>query len=183
MIDGIFRGLDQLRRIPTGFLLAISIVLGLVLFLPDKIADTLAVKEFRNAYRSFLGPGFLLSAAFTITKIIMGIGRYFGGLRGLRLRKRQLHDLTPEEKGYLYEFIINRKNTIYVAPSDGTAGGLLAKSIIYQASTTINILEGIPFNLQPWARKYLTEHRCLLKGAVGRPLTTQERVFGPRLTH
>lgn len=180
MFDSILKGLEQLRRIPAGFLLSLSIVLGLLLFLPDKIANILSVKEFRDGYRSFLGPGFLLLVAFTTTKAITGIVEYFRERRLLRFRKRQLHDLTPEEKGYLYEFIINGRNTIYVAPSDGTAGGLLAKEIVYQASTTINILEGVPYNLQPWARQYLTVHRELLKGGVGRPLTTQERVFGRR---
>lgn len=180
MIDKILNGLDRLQRIPTGFLLALSIVLGLLLFLPDKIADMLAIKDFRENYRKFIGPAFLLLIAFTSTKVIMSLARVISDRRKRQYRYRQLHDLTPEEKGYLAEFILRGRNTIYVAPSDGVAGGLSAKSIVYQASNTINILEGVPYNLQPWAREYLTRHSELLEGAVGRPLTTQERIFGRR---
>jgi len=73
MLEKILNGLDKIRSIPTGFLLALSIVLGLILFLPDQVAKILAVKDFRNSYRTFLGPSFLIGIAFALTKMIMGI--------------------------------------------------------------------------------------------------------------
>jgi len=90
----------------------------------------------------------------------------------------QLHNLSAEEKGYLSGFVVKGKNTIYAAPFDGVAGGLLEKSIIYRASSVSNILEGEAYNLQPWAQEYIKKYPDLLKGAVGRPQTTEERLFG-----
>ena len=64
MIDKILSGLERMQKIPTGFLLAVSIVLGLILFLPEGTAKTLAIDGFRQTYRTFLGPALLLFAAF-----------------------------------------------------------------------------------------------------------------------
>jgi hypothetical protein len=172
--------LDWLRKIPGGFLLALSIVLGLLVFLPDSIADALAVKEFRTTYRTFLGPALLLTTSFALTKLIMAVWHLWQAHRSVRHRTRQLHELTAEEKGYLARFIIDGVNTIHVAFGDGVAGGLEAKGVIYVSSNTLNILEGVAYNLQPWARKELSENTNLLSGAVGRPMTNKERVFGRR---
>lgn len=180
MLDSILNGLERLQKIPTAFLLALSIVLALLLFLPDNIAQPLAVKEFRDNYRKFLGPAFLLMVAFTATKCIMAAAHSVRQHSAKDARLRQLHRLTPEERGYLAAFILQQRNTIYVAPSDGVAGGLEAKAIIYRASNAFNVLEGPGYNLQPWAREYLEKNRHLLKGAVGEPLTNQERLFGRR---
>jgi hypothetical protein len=172
--------LDWLRRVPGGFLLAVSIVLGLLIFLPDSVADTLAVKEFRTAYRMFLGPALLLAASFGLTKLITAAWHLWRDRRNANSRIRQLHELTPEEKGYLRRFLIDGVNTIHVAFGDGVAGGLEAKGIIYVSSDTVNILEGIAYNLHSWARKELSENVGLLAGAIGRPMTNEERVFGKR---
>jgi len=169
MIDKALSALERLRKVPTGFLLALSIVLALLLFLPADIAETLSVRVFRDSYRKFLGPAFLVVVSFFTTKVILSI---------INIRKRrvyqskrllQLHSLTAEEKGYLAQFIIKKRNTIHVAMGDGVAGGLVAKGIIYRSSNAFNILEGPPYNLQPWARDYLSQHLDLLNGAVGAP--------------
>lgn len=178
MIDKALNGLDQLRKIPTGFLLALCVVLGLLLFLPDQTAETLAIKDFRDTYRKFLGPCFLLVVSFSLTKLVLSSNSYLRRKAAHKKRFLQLHYLTAEEKGYLAQFILHGQNTIHVAMGDGVAGGLEAKNIIYCASNTFNILEGPPYNLQPWARDYLRKNQHLLEGAVGRPQTNEERVFG-----
>ena len=170
--------LEWLWKIPIAFLFTLSIVLGLIIFLPDHIADTLAVKDFRLTYRTFLGPAFLLTVSFSLTKLLMWTWRFHQDRKSFRHLVEQLHELSPEEKGYLAQFIIRGINTIHVAVGDGVAGGLEAKGIIYRSSDAFNILEGPPYNLQSWARKELSENPCLLNGAIGRPMTNRERVLG-----
>ena len=176
MLDKITSLVNALRKIPIGFLLALTIVLGLILFLPDTVAGKLAIREFRGDYRKFLGPAFLLGTAFLLTRIVLGCGRKIEKRRRMQCRRKQLHDLTPEEMGYLTDFVLSGRNTIYVDVDDGIAGGLLGKSIIYRSSNMFNVLDGIPYNLQPWARKYLEQHPELLDGAVGKPLTPEQKL-------
>lgn len=180
MMTKIVSALDSLRNFPAGFLLALSIVLGLLVFLPDRIADALAIKDLRSAYRTFLGPSLLLTVSFLLTKLVLGLSGRRKERKGVRDRVDLLRQLTASEKGYLAQFTVLGVNTIYVALGDGVAGGLAAKNIIYQSSSVFNVLEGMPFNLQPWAYEELRQNPELLRGAIGRPLTNQERFLGGR---
>lgn len=178
MIDKALNALEWLRKVPTGFLLSLSVVLALLLFLPAEIAEALAIKDFRDSYRKFLGPSFLLVVSFFITKALLSLNNIRRRKANESKRLSQLHSLTAEEKGYLAQFIIHGRNTIHVAMGDGVAGGLVAKGIIYRSSNAFNVLEGPPYNLQPWARDYLSTRLDLLDGAAGAPQTNEERVFG-----
>ena len=146
-MDKVLSILDWLQKIPTGFLLALSIVLGLLIFMPQSIAEILAVNEFRTTYRIFLGPTLLLYVSFLLTRLIMAAWHLQQARKNVHHRIDQLRELTAEEKGYLSQFIFGGVNTIYVAFGDGVAGGLEAKAIIYGSSNTINVLEGVPYNL------------------------------------
>jgi hypothetical protein len=83
---------------------------------------------------------------------------------GSRFDERQLRcftlktlgTLTFDEKQFLRPFIINGENTVNAPISDGVSGGLVAKRIVYRSS---NVFYGFnaPFNLQPMARRLLTE--------------------------
>jgi len=181
MIDKALKTLDWLRKAPTWLLLALSIVLALLLFLPSEIAETLAVRDFRNSYRKFLGPAFLIVASVFITKAQLSLNDFRRRKANQRRRLLQPLNLTAEEKGYLAQFILHGRNSIHVAMGDGVAGGLEAKGSICRSSNAFNILEGPPFNLQPWARDYLSEHPDLLEGAVGAPQTNEERIFGHKI--
>lgn len=174
MLDKLINLIKFLWNISIGFLFTITIGLGLILYLPDTLAGELSIKAFRNDYRKYLGPLFLFLVLVLSYKIVHGFVRK---IKDRRLRLEHLNNLTSEEKGYLEAFVIEGKNTIHVAVDDGIAGGLLEKRIIYRPNVeSYNILLGIPYNLKPWAKKYLEKHKELLKGAVGKPLTQQERL-------
>ena len=178
MISNILNALEWLRKIPAGFLLTLSVVLSLLLFLPIEIAETLSIKEFRDSYRKFLGPSFLIVISFFITNVLLSVNNIRRRKANLKKRWLQLHSLTAEEKGYLAQFIRHGNNTIHVYIGDGVAGGLEAKGIIYRSSNLFYILEGVPYNIWPWAQDYLSKHLNLLECAVGAPQTNEERIFG-----
>ncbi|MGL6349088.1 MAG: super-infection exclusion protein B [Aeromonas sp.] len=93
----------------------------------------------------------------------------------MKNRCRQLHTLTPEEKGYLIPYVIDQQNSIYVGMDDGIMFGLRAKRVTYLASSMRDILDGIACNLQPWAREYREDHPYLLDGYIGKPLTSRQK--------
>ena len=96
--------------------------------------------------------------------------------KAVKSRQSSLHKLTPEEKGYLKPYIVEQKNSIYVGVDDGVMSGLRSKGITFLASNMGSMLEGIAYNLQPWAREYLESNPHLLHGALGRPMTPKEKL-------
>lgn len=176
MLDKLPSLAEYLRKIPAAFLVAIACALGIVLFASDKVAVTLAVDGFRNAYRVFLGPAFILVVAFLVARICMHVLRVLRSRKTSKLRLEMLHKLTPEEKGYLVQYIHHGANSIYVGMDDGVMGGLQAKGITYRAANMGSVLQGFAFNLQPWAREYLEGNPTLLHGHMGQPKTPREKL-------
>lgn len=166
---------EYLQKIPAAFLVAILSVLALILFLPFDYAKTLSVDGFRDEYRVYLGPAFLLILSFCIARIYSHFMSAHRNRRIIKARRKLLHKLTPEERGYLIPFIVNQRNSVYVGLDDGVMSGLLNKNITYLPSRQGDILNGFAFNLQPWAREYLEENPGLLNEYAGRPLTPREK--------
>ncbi len=87
----------------------------------------------------------------------------------LKKSQEQLHKLTPDEKAYLVPYVIKDENTQYFLIEDGVAGGLVAKGIIYQASSVGDMIMGWAYNIQPWVKDYLSENPKCLEGANPNP--------------
>lgn len=167
---------EYFRKVPAAFLVAVLVTLGLVLFVPDKYAQILAIDTFRNQYRIFLGPAFLLVLAFITARLYTHLAARHAERKALKEREETLHNLTPEEKGYLSKFIHEEMNSIYVGMDDGVMAGLRKKGITYLAAQMGSLLEGFAFNLQPWARDYLQNNPHLLEGQAGGPLTPRQKL-------
>lgn len=98
MIDKLTAFSDYFIKIPAAFLVAIISVLGLILFLPEEYSKTLAVDGFRNEYRVFLGPAFLLTLSFCAARLFHFLMQGYRQRQTLKKRQAVLHNLTPEEK-------------------------------------------------------------------------------------
>jgi hypothetical protein len=70
---------------------------------------------------------------------------------------QRLHDLTPEEQNILAFYLTNSARSQFLQFTDGVGEGLETCWIIRRAS---QISEGFyfPYNIQPWAWKYLKKH-------------------------
>ena len=158
---------DYLIKLPIAFLFSIVSVLGLILFLPEEHAKTLAVNNFRSEYRIFLGPAFLITFAFFAANTFNLVMQEYREREALRKQNETLHNLTPEEKGYLFRYVEEQNNTIYVGLDDGVMAGLSARDITYRAANVGDRLNGYAFNLQPWARKHLEKNPHILDGHSG----------------
>ena len=148
---------DYFRKIPAAFLVAIVTVLGLMLFLPEEYAQIVAVDGFRNEYRVYLGPAFLLTLSFCAARVFIFIMQGQAQRKALKRKQKDLQKL-------------------YVGMEDGVMSGLRAKGITYLAANTGDVLNGFAFNLQPWAREYLESNSHLLDGYVGQPMTPQQKL-------
>jgi hypothetical protein len=181
MFDKVTDLFSAISRVPTQFLLAVAVAGGLVLFVPDQVASLLAVGEFRDAFRIYLGPSFLLVISWIVMRTFSRIQRRFEAAARQRRRCGLLETLTPEEQGYLVAYIAEDRTTIYLPIDDGIIGGLLARNIVYRSSSLVDPFNGVPYNLQPWARSHLRANEHLLADAAGRPLGPQDlrTMWGP----
>ena len=169
--------IDFLRKIPTAFLVAIAFVLALILFLPESMAEKVAVDIFRKEYRKFIGPTFLLSLAYLVARFYLFFSRYLSVRKAKKVRISYLETLTAEEKGYLKSYIVDGANSLMCGPDDGIMAGLVANGITYRATSIGDMLDGFAFNMHPWARKYLENNINLLDGAAGRHMTPREKRY------
>jgi hypothetical protein len=145
--------------------LAAFIASAALLFIPDALVSQLGLEEIRHTYRTYAGMIFVASASLLAVNVISVV--VHAALRPWREHKfnravyRTLCELTEHEKDFLRTFIHGQANTVSAPISDGVAGGLAAKQIIYRSS---NISQGFdwPYNLQPISRKLLMAHPELL---------------------
>lgn len=180
MLEKISEFLSAINRVPVLLLVALGAADAFILFIPEPLAAILAVDEFRKTYRIYLGPGLVVVGAWLLARLLATVATPLKQRRNLRNLQNSLATLTAQEKGYLAEFMETGRTTILVPLEDGIIGSLVARKIAYRASNVFDVVEGVPYSLQPWARQYLQANPHVLEGAAGRPLSPRERARAER---
>lgn len=160
-MDAFERIATLLTRTTPAPVLGIAIAVSLLLFLPPGIIQTLGVEGFREENRGLIGWTFIFSYSYLWVLAALGTWGHFRKTalkrKNLQLRQRQLHKLTRGEKEILMWFM-SGETTVHRAVDDGVIGGLHASKIVYRSSNMFDFVDGVPYNLQPWAREYLEKH-------------------------
>jgi hypothetical protein len=148
---------------------AVLIGSGLILFLPANIIGEIGLGEFRVDYRTYLGLAFIASSCLLAVQLVFKIAPTIGHKnkvwQGDRVTRNYLKTLTKDEKDFLRPYVIDDQNTRNESIYNGIANGLEVKGLIYKASSvTIPGRPGmlVPFNMQPYVRKWLSKHRNYL---------------------
>lgn len=148
----------------------VAVASWLLLFLPDSMLGVMGLADLRGQLRPWIGLVALLSLAWLIALPLYRTGEYvhkeFLDWRFQRSGRRLLESLSPIEKRYLSEYIVNDTTTRTFRFSDGVAQGLEAKRILYRASTLSRGLDYFDYNIQPWAYRALRTNPSLLAGAA-----------------
>lgn len=159
------RILDALK-LGTGPLVAILLATSAVLFGPPVFLERLGVPEDLGGYRLHVGLAWLGVAAVLVVRlptcVVPRIQRKWLQRRLMKYRKQRLHELTPEEQAVLAFYLANNTRTQSLSFTDGVTRELEAHDIIGRASQVSQMYMTFPYNIQPWAWKYLHEHPELL---------------------
>ncbi len=156
----------QLAKLSQPVWFALAIATAVVLFAPPELAETLGIDRIRAEHTAVVGLTFVVSTSLSLVsagQALLRFARFL--LRRVELKRQRsgyLRSLTPAERAYLIPFIRDDENTQLWPMDDGVAGGLLRKRIVYRSSNAFNVLDGVPYNLQPWAREALQEQPELL---------------------
>lgn len=161
-----FSRLPEWLNLKPRFWVGIFMLASILLFLPSEALDKLGLKDFRDTQKTVIGLIFLGSAVFlgsyAAEEIWSNGKKAYLEQRQLKFWRDQMSDLSPPETLILREYIDNQETTRYFAISNGIVNGLVAKNILYCSSNVGIYHMSFPFNLQPWAWKYLNEHPEIL---------------------
>lgn len=84
-----------------------------------------------------------------------------------RGREKVLSSISRSEKQILVQYLINDVTTLAFDARDGVVNGLIARGILYKASTLSNPLSiDFDVNIQPWAWQYLNDHPEIMDGII-----------------
>jgi hypothetical protein len=139
---------------------------SLVLFLPDPVILQIGLDGVRETYRMALGLAFVGSASLVAVHALFALPTLMASpLKNWRYRshvRAHIRALTAQEKQFLRHYIVNNEATRHASVADGIANGLQAKGIVFRAANiTLPGQSGmlLPYNMQPVARKILTQNR------------------------
>ncbi len=147
------------------YLFAIAVITGFLLFAPTGILTTLGLASIVAQYRAFIGVLFLISSVLFLVHPLAMLSELVSTrvmtTMVVRDQQKELSELTESEKEILRGYIYKKTQSQYLNPLDGVTAGLEAKRIIYRAAN-LGQIHQFPYNIQPWAWKYLNNNPELL---------------------
>ncbi len=146
---------------------AVALASGLLLFSPAGLSKVLALDPILQSYGPWVGAAFLLSVALLVAH---GLAWLFTSRSSplrmwwhFRRRRGSLKDLSPEEKEILRLYLTGDTVSHSFEIHDGVVSSLVQKRILWRASEIASSYTTFPFNIQPWARKYLRKRPDVLR--------------------
>lgn len=157
-------------KLPTKIMFSITIVSGMILFLPDHIVAQIYMLEFRNNYGFAIGLLFLTSFSKIIITLIIGIYKYFNNkylTRKLKLtRKKILQKLEKYHKAIVYFLYMKDNHTSVLPFHDGAVKYLKQNAFIVETADQYIVDDVnnfiLPYILQPWVVEELQNNKELL---------------------
>ena len=153
---------DAYKKLPTSLFLTVGIVISMILFAPEGFTKALGLQEFRESYKVYIGPVWILMIAILISRLIGGIQEVIRKKEVEKGRKKRLENLTPDEKHCLLHFTEGQFPTIYRSMHDGAICALASRKIVYRASALIIDYDNVPYCIYPWAKETLEKYPELL---------------------
>ncbi|MBW3513259.1 superinfection exclusion B family protein [Shewanella sp. NKUCC01_JLK] len=175
MIEAVSGLLSSIKQTSPVVFTGLAIASGIVLFSNGDLITTIGLSEFRDANKQYIGGSFVLSSSIIFAQAVTGLLGFIKALfakwqksrrtkKAMESRKKDLVNLTPDEKAYLTPYVLGQETTLYFLMEDGIKGSLEAKGILYRASSMGDMVTGWAYNIQPWAREHLQSNPDLLEG-------------------
>lgn len=155
-----FKEFIDFLKLPPNILAAISIVTGLVLFLPNKYLEKLYMVDFKNNYGFIISILFLISSAILVIMVTTYIYKKLKNkISDKKLRKyriKYLLEANENKMNLIKEFINDSTHTLTLPMNDGLVIELSHFYIITMAGGTQLVNMGfdnsvnLRYFLQPW---------------------------------
>ncbi len=153
-------------KLPTKTLVALCLASGFLLFSTDGLLKTIGLDVLVATYRPYFGGVFLVSLVFVVvsslTAFLQFIKPWLVQAYGIRIGKKRLQNLNPEEKALLAYYVTNQTRSQSLDIKSGTVNALAHERIIIRGST-LGTYDGFDYIIQPWAWEYLNKNVHLLE--------------------
>lgn len=148
---------DNFKKI-TPALVAVALLTGMILFLPDSVLKRMALNDLPDLWNRVIGIIFLLSVALIVTLVVFStISKVKDKRRAKRLRenlKKNLKKLSPRQKSIVLQLLHSEDNTITLDKNSGDTIYLVNNLFIYMPQQVFTLgwnnemmLTYVP---QPW---------------------------------
>lgn len=155
----------------TPALFAVSILTGLILFLPMTILEKMSLSNLPDTWKQIIGIVFLLSVTLIVTIIISSIFSDITQKRKYRKfkekQRKKLQKLSSKQMNILRELLGSNKKAIRLEKNSGDTTYLLINQFIYQPDQAVSlgwdneiVLIYVP---QPWLLELYNEEPDLFK--------------------
>lgn len=112
----------------------LAVLSSILLFASDSLIEDLGLLTVKNASKPWLGAVWLISVSILAAEIFQPVYAWISERIRWRLNlkryQRRLHDLTPDEKGFLAVYLRENTRTQPAAYSNGTVNGLVSANVI-----------------------------------------------------
>ena len=161
------KGVTEWRKVGNSLALIVSILTGLLIFLPDQPIRQAGLGAVKDQLLPYIGIIFFVAVAVFLAgslELIAGLLKpEIADIVNHRRWSKVLHDLTSAEKALLGEFVNEGKTSVSAPLSDPVVSTLAAKRILVRTSNVGSPGSmNFPYTLQPWARKALRHKPKLL---------------------
>ncbi len=130
-------------------------------------AGPFGIPELNSSYRIWAVIAFLFSAvvlaSYPVSGVSQWVSAYVKDTLRIRLGKKYLHRLAPDEKVILGQFLEAGGSSQVFNIADGRVASLEAKGILFRLTTIALVNGAFYYSLQPWALDYVKEHPKLVK--------------------
>ncbi len=161
----IFEFTAKLAPFPSAIIFVASLV---ILFFPDALSNKIGLTEFKKVHILTISLCLIVSGSywfvFLLSKIKIPFSNIYTAYKEKKCFVKLIDELTPEERGYLRDYIIEKKTTQHFLLNDGISNGLLYKGIVLDMGELQRISR--PCNLHPTARKILMKKPSYLEDYV-----------------
>lgn len=175
------KSLIEVLKLAPKYLVAVALIAGALIFLPESWLQLLGLQEISTQYRAWFGLAFLISSGVCIVAVASWIINWVLNIFRRRHVQRfvieKLHNLTEDEKQILrYYFVKGTKsNTLKI--DDGVVQELVTYSIIYRSAQLGNMLEGFSHNISDLAWDYIHLNPAILQGSTNTYRTDKRESF------
>ncbi len=163
----------EFLKLPPNILFAISLVTGMILFLPKDIVSKIYMLDFRNKYGFIISIVFLLSSSILVAFLISIIYKKIKEIINNKLLKKSrikyLLNAEPSKVRLIKEFIKQDTHTMKINSNDGLTVELSYYGLISTAGNTQAVDFGysnemyLMYFLQPWVINLIKENEDLRK--------------------
>ncbi|TVP14370.1 superinfection exclusion B family protein [Shewanella sp. KCT] len=175
------KSLIEVLKLAPKYLVAVALISGALIFLPESWLELLGLQEMSTQYRAWLGLALLVSVGICIVAVASWIINWV--LNIIRQRRIQgfvidkLNNLTEDEKQILRYYFSKgtRSNTLKV--DDGVVQELVACRVIYRSAQLGNMLEGFSHNISDLAWDYIHLNPSILQGSTNTYRTDKRENF------